>query len=98
MVFREELTYPSETSSLLKLKRLISNKIAIITKISPKILEIINNLKLSNLDIYILCNTIRFIYFEENYEEKTNVIAIMGAKFTRILKTYENIMLENFFL
>ena len=67
-------------------------------EIRPNILDITNDLRLSDLNIYILCNTIRFIYFEENYEEKTNVIAIMGAKFTRILKTYENIMLENFFL
>ena len=81
-----------------KVKRLTNKKIANVREISPKTLEITNNLKLSNLDIYILCNTIRFIYFEENYEEKINVIAIMGAKFTRILKTYENIMLENFFL
>ena len=39
-------------------------------EIRPNILDIINDLRLSDLNIYIICNTIRFIYFEENYEWK----------------------------
>ena len=59
--------FPNVISLPLKLIRLTNSKIAIMKEIRPKILDIINDLRLSDLNIYILCNTIRFIYFEENY-------------------------------
>ena len=66
-VFNDEVTFPNVISSLLKPIRLKNRNIAIMRKIRPNTLDIINDLRLSDLNIYILCNTIRFIYFEENY-------------------------------
>ena len=66
-VFNDEVTFPNVISFSLKLMRLKNRKIAIMREIRPSILDIINDLRLSDLNIYILCNTIRFIYFEENY-------------------------------
>ena len=66
-IFNDEVTFPNDISFSLKLMRLKNRKIAIMREIRPNILDIINDLRLSDLNIYILCNTIRFMYFEENY-------------------------------
>ena len=66
--FNDEVTFPNAISFPLKLIRLVNIKMAIMREIRPKTLDIINDLRLSDLNIYILCNTIRFIYFEENYQ------------------------------
>ena len=66
-VFNDEATFPKDISFALKLMRLKNRKIAMMRAVRPNILDIINDLMPSDLNIYILCNTIRFIYFEENY-------------------------------